>query len=392
MNLPVELTAKREPADHTRKSPAVTDQSVPFNDLSVQWREIADEVRRDFEGVFATSAFCLGPHVEAFEREVAAYLGVPHAIGVNSGTSALHLAVLAANLGPGDEVLVPAHTFIATLWAPIYAGATPVLCDVDEATGNIDVADAERRLSSRTRAILPVHLYGQAVDMDAVNACAARHNLMVIEDCAQAIGAKWRDRSVGSLGFAGCFSFYPGKNLGAAGEAGLVVTSDDNAAALMRSLRNHGQRERYVHTTVGYNYRMDGLQGVVLRHKLRRLDMWTGRRRELAQRYLSRLSGLSALRLPVPQADHVWHLFVIRTPKRDALRDYLKEHGIESGLHYPIGNHRQPCLAHLQLDRGSFPRSDNWANEGLSLPLFYGMTDAQVDKTAAVVLDFLARG
>jgi dTDP-4-amino-4,6-dideoxygalactose transaminase len=228
--------------------------------------------------------------------------------------------------------------------------------------------------------------------MDAVNAFAKRRSLIVIEDCAQAIGAKWRDRSVGAHGFAGCFSFYPGKNLGAAGEAGLIVTADDKAAEAMRSLRNHGQRERYVHTQIGYNYRMDGLQGAVLRHKLRRIDGWTDRRKEIAARLIKSLSGIDGLRLPLPQADHVWHLFVVRTPKRDALRDFLKERGIESGLHYPVGNHRQPCLDHLQIDRESFPRSDNWANEGLSLPLFYGMTDAQVDKTATAVRDFFARG
>jgi dTDP-4-amino-4,6-dideoxygalactose transaminase len=370
----------------------VTDQSVPFNDLSIQWREVADGVRRDFEDVFATSAFCLGPHVEAFEREAAAYLGVPHAIGVNSGTSALHVAVLAAGLKPGDEVLVPAHTFIATLWGPLYAGATPVLCDVAGATGNIDLADAARRITPRTRAIIPVHLYGQAVDMDAVNAFANRHKLVVIEDCAQAIGAKWQRRSVGAHSFAGCFSFYPGKNLGAAGEAGLIVTSSDEAAAAMRSLRNHGQRERYVHTQIGYNYRMDGLQGVVLRHKLRRIDAWTARRKEIATRLLKSLDGIDGLRLPHPQSDHVWHLFVVRTSKRDALRDFLKERGIESGLHYPVGNHRQPCLDHLPMDRNSFPQSDNWADLGMSLPLFYGMTDSQVDATATAVRDFFARG
>jgi len=278
------------------------------------------------------------------------------------------------------------------LWAPLYAGAIPVLCDVDDATGTIDLADAGRRLSSRTRAIIPVHLYGQAVDMDAVNAFAATSNLVVIEDCAQAIGAKWRDRSVGVHGFAGCFSFYPGKNLGAAGEAGLVVTSDDRAAAAMRSLRNHGQLDRYVHTQIGYNYRMDGLQSAVLRQKLRRLDLWTARRKEIAARLIKSLSGISGLRLPLPQSDHVWHLFVVRTPRRDALRDFLKSSGIESGLHYPVGNHRQPCLDHLPMDRNSFARADDWAEQGLSLPLFYGMTDAQVDRIAAAVQAFFAHG
>jgi dTDP-4-amino-4,6-dideoxygalactose transaminase len=386
-----ELELTRDAAG-SRASPGGSVERVPFNDLAVQWREIAEAVRAEFDEVFERSAFSHGPYVERFEREIAAYLDVPHAIAVNTGTSALHMAMLAAGLGPDDEVLVPAHTFIATLWGPLYAGATPVLCEVEAATGNIDVADAERRISPRTRAIIPVHLYGQPADMDAIDALARRHNLVVIEDAAQVIGARWRGRAAGTIGRFGCFSFYPGKNLGAAGEGGMVTAHTDADAARLRSLRNHGQSERYIHADIGYNYRMDGLQAVVLRHKLQRLDRWTARRRELADRYTL---GLSNLPLEVPAVrheDHVWHLFVVRTPQRDQLREWLSAAGIETGLHYPVPNHRQPCLQHLGLGQQSFPVSEAWAQHGLSLPLFYGMTDAQADRVVATVRDFFARG
>jgi dTDP-4-amino-4,6-dideoxygalactose transaminase len=362
--------------------------SVPFNDLSIQWREIADDIRPHIEELFVRGAFSQGPEAENFERAVAAYLDVPHAIGVNSGTSALHLAVLAAGIGPGDDVLVPSHTFIATIWGVIYAGANPILCDVDAKTATIDVKDAERRLTARTRAIVPVHLYGQPADMNAVAELARKHGLAIIEDAAQSIGARWEGRATGTLGDFGCYSFYPGKNLGAAGEAGLVVTRDEASAARIRALRNHGQSERYVHTAIGFNYRMDSIQGLVLRHKLAKIDRWTSRRRTIAALYTQALSGL-ALEIPtVEHQDHVWHLFVIRTRRRDALRGYLRQAGIESGLHYPIPNHNQPCLSHLNVDRNSFPQSDRWANEGLSLPLFYGMTDGQIERVADAVRSF----
>lgn len=375
-------------ADMINRGLARTTERVPFNDLTFQWREIAADVRRDIEGLFERSAFSAGPYVQAFEEEIAGYLGVKHAIAVNSGTSALHLATLAAKLGPGDEVLVPSHTFIATLWGLLYAGVTPVLCDVDEATGTIDVADAQRRVTSRTKAIIPVHLYGQPADMTGVMQLAARFGLKVIEDNAQGIGARWNNMALGTIGELGCFSFYPGKNLGAAGEAGLVVTNDAALAARVRSLSNHGQRERYVHTEIGYNYRMDGLQGLILSHKLKRLDAWTARRKQLAERFRSGLAGLPVEIPVVRHGDHVWHLFVVRTPRRDELREHLARANIETGLHYPIPCHRQTCLQHLQMDPDSYPQSDRWARELLSLPLFYGMTDAQADHVIDTVYQF----
>jgi dTDP-4-amino-4,6-dideoxygalactose transaminase len=361
---------------------------VPFNDLAVQWREIADDVRRHFDEVFARSAFSAGPFVKAFEDDIAAYLGTKHAIGVNSGTSALHLAAVAANIGPGDEVLVPSHTFIATLWGVLYVGATPVLCDVDETTGTIDIADAERRVTPRTKAIIPVHIYGQPADMNAVEALAARHCLTIIEDNAQAIGARWNNRHVGTIGQLGCYSFYPGKNLGAAGEGGLITTDDDSLAERVRALQNHGQSERYIHVEIGFNHRMDGLQGVVLRHKLKRIDAWTTRRKVLAERFQAGLAGLPLEVPAVHHQDHVWHLFVVRTPRRDELRTYTQQAAIETGMHYPIPCHRQPCLHHLEMDRESYPNAERWAREGLSLPLFYGMSDAQADRVINTVREF----
>lgn len=365
---------------------------VPFNNLNLQWQQIAEAARPDIEALFINSAFSGGRYVDAFEHDIAAWLGTRHAIGCSSGTAALHLAMVAAGIGPGDEVLLPAHTFIATAWGALYTGATPVLCDVEDATGNIDLADAARRITPRTKAIIPVHLYGQPADLAAVRHLAAAHGLMVIEDNAQAIGARYDNRPLGTHGAMGCFSFYPGKNLGAAGEGGLVCTDDDALDARLRQLRNHGQSERYIHHDIGFNYRMDGFQGIILRHKLARLDDWTTRRRELAERYRAALAGLP-LRLPeIRHQDHVWHLFVVRTPRRDALRAHLTAAGIETGLHYPVPLHQQPCLAGLTLDPAGYPVAENWAREGLSLPLFNGMTDAQLDLAAHEVRRFLEAG
>lgn len=366
-------------------------KAIPFNNLAIQWRDVAAEANADIAELFVNSAFSHGRHVEAFEQDVARWLDTPHAIAVNSGTSALHLAMLAAGVGAGDEVLVPAHTFIATIWGVLYVGATPVLCDVEDATGNIDIADAARRITARTVAIVPVHLYGQPADLGAVTALAARHGLKVVEDNAQSIGARWGGRMCGTHGLIGCFSFYPGKNLGAAGEGGMVVTADEALAARLRRLRSHGETQRYLHTEIGYNYRMDGIQGIVLRHKLRRLHAWTERRRQLAAGYASALRGLP-LRLPeVRHQDHVWHLYVVRTDRRDALRAHLQSDGIATGLHYPVPNHRQPCLSHLPLDPAGYPIADAWASQGLSLPLFYGMTDSEVDRVAASIDRFFGR-
>ena len=367
----------------------MTEELVPFSDLSFQWREIANDMRPVFELVFEKSAFCLGPEVERFEREFAEKMGVGHVVAVNSGTSALHLATVAAGLGPGDEVLVPSQTFIATAWGPIYAGCTPVFCDVLPGCGTIDPADALLRLTARTKAIMPVHLYGQPCHLGAVQALAEEHGLVVIEDAAQAVFARLPDgRHVGSVGAFGCFSFYPGKNLGGAGEGGAVTTNDDKAAELLRTLRNHGQKDRYRHDRIGFNYRMDGLQGAVLRRKLGEIDRWTDRRKQIAQRYLDGLAGLT-LDLPaLDDREHVFHLFVLRHENREALRRHLAEKGIETGLHYPIPLHRQPCLADHVKSVTNLPWSDDWSDRGLSLPLYYGMTETQVDYVIKAVRSF----
>ncbi|HZQ01767.1 MAG TPA: DegT/DnrJ/EryC1/StrS family aminotransferase [Gemmataceae bacterium] len=364
---------------------------VPFNDLAIQWREIAAEAQHEITDLFENSAFSGGRYVEAFERDIADWMKTPHAIACSSGTAALHLAMMAAGIGPGDEVLVPAHTFIATIWGVLYAGATPVLCEVEDATGNLDVADASRRITPRTKAIIPVHLYGQPADLAGIRGLASTYKLKVIEDNAQAIGAYSDGQMLGTHGLLGCFSFYPGKNLGAAGEGGLVATADEALADRLRRLRNHGQSERYIHTEIGFNYRMDGIQGIVLRHKLRRLPAWTDRRKQLAARYAS---GLAGLPLRVPRAvhqDHVWHLYVVRTPERDDLRSHLQKQGIETGLHYPVPCHRQPCLAHLRHDAAGFPIAEAWAATGLSLPLFHGMTEEQVDLVVSAIRDYFSR-
>jgi dTDP-4-amino-4,6-dideoxygalactose transaminase len=361
---------------------------VPFTDLSIQWSAIEAAVRPDLERIFETSEFILGPYVERFEQAIAAYLGAGHAIGVNSGTSALHLALIAAGIVPGDKVLVPAMTFVATVWPVLYIGAVPVLCDVDATTGNIDVADAERRIEPGVKAIVPVHLYGQPADMTMVCEFAARHRLAIVEDAAQAIGARFNGVPVGRIGELGCFSFYPAKNLGAAGEGGLIVTADGRTAERLRSLRHHAQKERHVHSELGFNYRMEGIQGLFLYHKLAHLDVWTAARRRIATRYLM---GLANLPLDLPQIahhDHVYHLFVVRTPERNALRVYLAERGIQTGLHYPVPIHRQPCFAKFDFDLNAYPISDKYANEGLSLPIYSGMSDKQTDLVIDEVRNF----
>jgi dTDP-4-amino-4,6-dideoxygalactose transaminase len=369
----------------------MTASRVPFTNLSWQWGQIEAEAVPDLRQLFIASAFCLGPWVERFEAAIAEYLGVGHAIGVNSGTSALHVALIAAGIGPGDHVLVPANTFIATAWAVLYVGAVPVLCDVEPGSWTIAPDDAESRCGPSTRAIIPVHLYGQPADMAAIVALAERRGLTVIEDTAQAIGARYDGRRVGSIGRLGCFSFYPAKNLGAAGEGGLVTTDDRKLAKRIRALRNHSESERYVHGELGFNYRMDGIQGLVLGHKLRRLEGWTKARRKIAQRYRDNLSDVP-IELPrVIHSDHVWHLFVIHTAERDRLRQYLAEHGIETGLHYPVPLHRQRALGHLRVDADSFPAADRNARECLSLPIFAGMTTAQTDLVIAQIRDFYGR-
>jgi len=354
--------------------------TIPLLDLKAQYTYLRDEMTQALQEVAESSTYVLGSRVSAFEEAFATHIGARHCIGVNSGTSALHLALITAGVGAGDEVITVPMTFVATTWAICYVGATPVMVDVDPTTYTMDVDQVERKITSRTRAILPVHLYGHPADLDPLLEIGRRHGIPVIEDAAQAHGAHYRGRGVGTLGRSGCFSFYPGKNLGAYGEGGAVVTDDDNVAARLRRLRDHAQSQRYHHDELGFNYRMDAFQGAVLAIKLRYLDAWTKSRRRLAALYRERLADLP-LQLPTEAADHrhVWHLFVVLHPDRDRLRCELEAKGIGTGLHYPIPVHLQKAFSHLGYGPGDFPVAERIARECLSLPLFPEMTGAQQD-------------
>lgn len=362
-------------------------ETIPFLDLKAQAATLRAEVARELMEVVDSTAFVLGPKVQAFEKAFAAYVGAKHCVGLNSGTSALHLAMIAAGVGAGDEVITVPMTFVATTWAISYVGARPVFVDVDPATYTMDVSKVEKAITPRTKAILPVHLYGQPADVRPLLALGRKHGIPVIEDAAQAHGAEDDGQRVGSLGLCGCFSFYPGKNLGAYGEGGALVTNDDALATRCRALRNHAQAERYHHSEIGYNYRMDGFQGAVLGVKLRYLEEWTQARIALAARYREKLAGLP-IGLPAVRADarHVWHLFVVLHPRRDRLQLALKARDIETGLHYPVPVHLQKAYAGLGHRQGDFPVSERVGRECLTLPLFPEMTEARQDR----VIDALA--
>ena len=334
--------------------------------------------------------FILGNAVTEFESEFAAFVGARQAIGVGSGLDALRLALETAGVRPGDEVILPANTFIATALAVSAIGAKPVLVDVDEATMNINPALIEPALTPRTRAILPVHLYGQPAEIVAIGEIAARHKLTVIEDACQSHGAKFNGQITGTFGVAGCFSFYPAKNLGACGDGGIITTNDDAFAAQARLLRNSGQSRKYVHVVQGMNTRLDTLQAAILRIKLRHLATWNDLRQQHANRYSQQLAEISGLRLPAlaPNRTHVFHLYVIRTPRRDALQQYLADRGIQSGIHYPTPIHLQPAYTSLGWGPGSFPVTEHIANEILSLPMFAELTDTQIDYVSSGVRDF----
>jgi dTDP-4-amino-4,6-dideoxygalactose transaminase len=357
---------------------------VPFLDLKAQYQPLREEVLFALRDVADSTAFVLGPKVTAFEEAFAHYTGVKHCVAVNSGTSALHLALLGADVGPGDEVITVPMTFIATSWAISYCGARPVFVDVDRLTCTMDVREVVRCITPRTKAILPVHLYGQPADLEPLLDIARQKGIALIEDAAQAHGAQYRGRPIGSWGVSGCFSFYPGKNLGAYGEGGAVVTNDDGLARRFRALRDHAQAQRYHHEEIGFNYRMDAFQGAVLNIKLKHIEAWTERRRALAERYRVLLADLP-LELPAegPSCRHVWHLFVVRHPERDRLRTALENDAIQTGLHYPVPLHLQKAYANLNYSEGSFPVAEQIGRHCLSLPLFPEMSHAQQDAVVA---------
>ena len=359
---------------------------IPFLDLKAQYHSIKPEIDDAVIRLLESTQFVLGDEVAAFEREFAAYAGAAHGIAVNSGTSALHLALLAAGVGPGDEVITVPFTFVATVSAICYTGARPVFVDIDPVSFTMDPARLEEAITPRTKAILPVHLYGQMADMDAILAVASRHGLHVIEDAAQAHGAEYRGHRAGSLGVSGCFSFYPGKNLGAYGEGGMVVTSDAGHAKTIRMMRDWGQEQRYHHVLQGFNYRMEGLQGAILRVKLRYLEGWTEARRARARDY-DRLLRDSDVLTPFQMAEgrHVYHIYAIRAHDRDALQRQLQAEGIQTGLHYPIPVHLPQAHRDLEYREGDFPHAESAAREVLSLPMFPEMSATQAGTVAAAV-------
>lgn len=360
---------------------------IPLVDLQAQYRAIKDEVRTAIDQVLESGQFVLGPELSAFEAEFAVHGHARSAIGVNSGTSALHLALLAADIGPGDEVITVPFTFAATAAAIEYVGARPVFVDIDPTTFTMDPTQLEQAITERTKAILPVHLYGQAADMDPILEIAAQHDLIVIEDAAQAHGAEYKGQRVGALGDMGCFSFYPGKNLGAYGEGGMVVTNHAHFDAKLRMLRNWGQETKYLHAIRGFNYRLETLQAAILRVKLRYLESWTEARRYHAEAYNAILAD-SGIDTPIalPDRRHVYHIYAVRVANRDAVHEALHAQGIHSGIHYPIPVHLQPAYADLGYRAGDFPHSERAAQEVLSLPLYPELTHEQIETVCETLM------
>lgn len=364
---------------------------IPLVDLQAQYQSIKGDIDGAVQRVLNRADFIQGEDVAEFEREFAAFCGATEAVGVSSGTEALRLALLACGIGPGDEVITTPFTFIATAEAISQVGATPVFADIDPETYNIDPAKIEQAVTPKTKAILVVHLYGRPADMDPIRAIAARRHLKVIEDCAQAHGARYKGQRVGTLGDAGCFSFYPGKNLGAYGDAGMVVTSDRDIAELVRLLRDHGRKEKYEHLILGFNGRLDTIQAAILRVKLARLEQWNASRRQVARTYIQRMHGWP-LTPPTEQQDiePVYHLFVVRTAQQNNLRKALQADGIATGIHYPIPVHLQPAYRQLGYKAGDMPESERAAKEVVSLPVYPEISEEQTGRVCHAVEAALA--
>lgn len=366
-------------------------ESIPYFDLPAQLRAIRPELDAALARTVDNCSFCLGPDVVDFENQFAKYIGSQHCIGFNSGTSALHVAMLMLGVGPGDEVITTPFTFVATSWAISYVGAKPVYVEIDDATFNLDPKRVEAAITPRTKAILPVHLYGQPCDLDPLLQIARKHNLPLVEDACQAHGAKYKGKNAGTLGVMSCFSFYPGKNLGACGEGGALLTNDAKFAARAKSLREHGSSVRYYHDEVGYNYRMEGFQGAVLGVKLKHLPKWTERRRAIAKIY-SELLSETPLQIPreAPGAESAWHVYVVRHPRRDELKKHLEANQVGCALHYPLPLHLQKCYAGLGYKQGDFPVAEKAASQCLSLPMFPELTDKQIQRVTDVIKKFFA--
>jgi dTDP-4-amino-4,6-dideoxygalactose transaminase len=365
---------------------------VPFVDLGAQYRTIAAEIDEAVSKVIRETDFILGREVRLFEEEFARFCEAQYAIGVDSGTSALELALRAYDIGPGDEVITAANSFIASALAISHTGATPVLVDVDRQTYTMDVSAVEKAITPRTKAIIPVHLYGQPADMDPILQLAQKHQLVVVEDACQAHGARYKGKRVGSLGHAAAFSFYPGKNLGAYGDGGAVVTNDRDTAKRLEMLRNYGQQEKYQHMFRGYNRRLDTLQAAVLRVKLKYLEKWNAARRQNADRYRLLLENSEVLTPnEASYAESVWHLYVLRVNQRDALKDYLASRGISCGIHYPFPIHLQPAYRDLGYKKGDFPVTEDYAQRIISLPMYAELTPELMRFVAQGILEFTSQ-
>jgi dTDP-4-amino-4,6-dideoxygalactose transaminase len=372
-----------------KAKPARAGAPIPLINLIEEYRSLKKKIDAAVIRVLSSGSYVLGEEARRLEDEVAAYCSARFGIGVNSGTDAILLALRALDIGPGDEVLVPAMTFIATAEPVVQLGATPVFVDIEPTTYTIDPKHAQSKITSRTKALIAVHLYGQPADMDALSAIAAKHDLPIIEDMAQAIGAEWRGRRVGGLGRMACLSFYPTKNLGAYGDAGMILTSDESLAFRLRRLRNHGARVKYDHEESGYNSRLDELQAAVLRIKLTQLDRWNQKRTQWAEDYDRLLKDLP-LRLPYRGSErkHVFHLYSVCTPVRDALNAFLHENGIHSAMHYPKPLHLQTAFKYLAGKPGDYPHSERLARETLSLPLYPQLSKYDIRRVAETIERF----
>lgn len=365
---------------------------VPFVDLKVQYEAIREELEAEFQKVFEKTAFIMGPTLAEFEEAFARYCGVHHAVGVANGTDALTLTLKALGISPGDEVITTVYTFIATAEAIVHTGARPVFVDIDR-TYNMDVKQLETAITPRTKAIIPVHLYGQPADMDPILEIAQKHGLYVLEDAAQAHGAEYKGRKAGSMGHVACFSFYPSKNLGAYGDAGAIVTNDNQIALTVRKLRDHGGIEKYQHDLVGYNSRLDALQAAVLLVKLQHLNRWNQMRRRNAQLYNELLSQIPGIITPfvLEGVKHVYHVYVIRVEhsSRDELQRYLQERGVQTGIHYPKPIHLTKAFEYLGYRKGDFPVAEDYANKILSLPMYPELTREQIEYVVEQIKSFM---
>ena len=375
---------------------------VPFLDLKTQYQSIKKEIDEGIQKVLDNTAFILGPSVENFEKQFALAHDVKYCLGTSSGTDANHLVLWGLGIKPGDEIIIPANTFIATAWGATLCGAKPVFVDCHPESYNLDPEKVEAAITDKTKAIVAVHLYGQSADIDQLKAIAKKYNLILVEDAAQAHLAEYKGKKVGGLTDATSFSFYPGKNLGAFGEGGAVTTNDEGVFKLIKKLREHGQSQKYYHDVFGHNYRMEGIQGAVLGVKLNYLSAWTDGRRAVANKYKNALENVSEINLPIEMnyGKHVYHLYVIQVNMgnldesnkfRDNLKDFLTEKGIGVGLHYPVPLHIQQCFENLGYQKGDFPVSEKLAESGLSLPMFPELSDEQIDYVCSNIKDFIRK-